>query len=205
MSEAAWEIRCNSCGAAVPSTAEACPTCGTVLLGPASPPPVPATVRAAANPAVSVATVPSSRLPSGAPPYLGVDSIGSEWTPAGFWVRAAAWLIDTIILVVPVLVAVAFPAAWFVALPLVLLYYPVLESSRWHATLGKRFYGLTVITTPGTHISFVRALVRHLAKYLSGALFGIGYLMIAWRSDKRGLHDLIAGTHVAWRQKRRVN
>jgi uncharacterized RDD family membrane protein YckC len=109
-------------------------------------------------------------------------------------------MIDTIILVVLALGALAFRPAWFVVLPLVLLYYPVLESSRWQATLGKRFYGLSVVTPWGTRISFVRALVRHLAKYLSGALFGIGYLMIAWRSDKRGLHDLIAGTHVAWRQ-----
>jgi hypothetical protein len=39
-------------------------------------------------------------------------------------------MVDTIILVVPVLAAVRFPAAWYVVLPLVLLYYPVMESSR---------------------------------------------------------------------------
>jgi uncharacterized RDD family membrane protein YckC len=44
-----------------------------------------------------------------------------------------------------------------------------------------------------------RALLRFLAKYLSGALFGIGYVMIARRSDRRGLHDMIAGTLVLWR------
>ncbi len=106
-------------------------------------------------------------------------------------------MVDTIVLV-PVLAAVAFPVAWLVVLPLVLLYYPVMESSRWQATLGKRFCGLTVVNLDGKRISFVRALVRFLAKYLSGSLFGIGFLMIAWRSDRRGLHDMIAGTLVLW-------
>jgi uncharacterized RDD family membrane protein YckC len=31
---------------------------------------------------------------------------------------------------------------------------------------------------------------------LSAVLFGIGYLMAGLRSDKRALHDLIAGTRV---------
>jgi uncharacterized RDD family membrane protein YckC len=31
---------------------------------------------------------------------------------------------------------------------------------------------------------------------LSSAIFGIGYLMVGLRSDKRALHDLIAGTRV---------
>jgi len=108
-------------------------------------------------------------------------------------------MVDAIILVVPVLAAVRFPAAWYVVLPLVLLYYPVMESSRWQATLGKRYCRLTVVTTRGKRISFVRALVRYLGKYLSGSLFGIGFWIIAVRSDRRGLHDLIAGTLVVWR------
>jgi uncharacterized RDD family membrane protein YckC len=108
-------------------------------------------------------------------------------------------MVDTIILAVPVLAAVTFPVVFLVALPLVLLYYPVMESSRWQATLGKRFCGLIVVNLDGKRISFVRALVRHLGRYLSGALFGIGFLLIALRSDRRGLHDLIAGTLVLWR------
>ena len=95
--------------------------------------------------------------------------------------------------------AVAFPVAWVVVLPLVLLYYPVMESSRRQATLGKRYLRLTVVTTRGKRISVVRALVRFLAKCLSGSLFGIGFVMIAARSDTRGLHDMIAGTQVVWR------
>jgi uncharacterized RDD family membrane protein YckC len=67
-------------------------------------------------------------------------------------------MVDTIILILPALAAVAFPVAWLVVLPLVFLYYPVMESPRWQATLGKRFCGLTVVTTGGRRISFARAL-----------------------------------------------
>jgi uncharacterized RDD family membrane protein YckC len=192
VTDAGWDIRCNSCGAAVSSTAETCPACGTVLLGPATPPPTPATVSTAANPTVSVA------LPSGAAPRITYGG-HSDWAYAGLGIRGAAWLVDTSILILPVLAAVAFPVAWLAVLPLVFLYYPVMESSRWQATLGKRFCGLSVVTTGGKRISFARAVLRYLAKYLSGALFGIGFTMIARRSDRRGLHDKIAGTLVLWR------
>ena len=195
MTDAGWDIRCNSCGAAVPSTAETCPACGTVLLGPATPPQAPATVGTAANPTTSVASVP---LPSGAAPRITYAG-HSDWAYAGLGIRGAAWFVDTSVLILPVLAAVAFPAAWLAVLPLVFLYYPVMESSRWQATLGKRFCGLTVVTTGGKRISFARAVLRYLGKYVSGALFGIGFRMIARRSDRRGLHDMIAGTLVLWR------
>jgi len=107
-------------------------------------------------------------------------------------------LVDTVIFVPPVLAAVALPQVWFVLLPLVWLYYPVMESSRWQATLGKHLCGLTVVTTGGKRISFPRALVRFLAKILSGGLGIIGILIIARSSRKRGLHDMIAGTLVRW-------
>ncbi len=194
MTDDGWDIRCNRCGAAVPSTVEMCPACGAILLGPATPSPTPATVSTAANPAVSVASVP---VPSGAAPRITYGG-HSDWAYAGLGIRGAAWLVDTSILILPVLAAVAFPVAWFVVFPLVLLYYPVMESSRLQATLGKRFCGLTVVTTGVKRISFARALLRFLAKYLSGALFGIGFGMIARRSDRRGLHDMIAGTLVLW-------
>jgi hypothetical protein len=197
VTDAGYEIRCNSCGAAVPSTAETCPACGTVLLGPATPPPTPAAVTTDANPTASAAALRSSREPSGAAPRTTYGG-DSEWTYGGLAIRGGAWLVDTVIFVPPVLAAVAFPPIWFVVLPLVWLYYPVMESSRWQATLGKHLCGLTVVTTGGKRISFTRALLRFLAKFLSGGLWGIGILMIARTSRKRGLHDMIAGTLVRW-------
>ena len=35
---------------------------------------------------------------------------------------------------------------------------------------------------------------------VSGMILGIGFLLIAFRADKRGLHDLLAGTVVVRRR-----
>ena len=40
------------------------------------------------------------------------------------------------------------------------------------------------------------AIIRELGSWLSAAIFGIGYLMVGLRRDKRALHDLIADTRV---------
>lgn len=123
----------------------------------------------------------------------------SEWAYGGLLIRTGAWLVDTVIFVPPVLAVVVFRPLWFVVIPLMFLYYPVMESSRWQATLGKHLCGLTVVTTAGRRISFPRALVRFLAKFLSLSLGVIGiWLIIARSSRKRGLHDMIAGTLVRW-------
>ena len=144
---------------------------------------------------VDVASLPAPSR--GAP--LGYRYGGSDWMYAGFWPRVGAWLIDTIIFVPLVILAVVFPWLWIAVLPLALLYYPVLESSRWQGTLGKHLGGLKVVNTSGQRISFLRACVRYLAKIsLSGLLFGIGFWMIGFTSRKRGLHDVVAGTLVMW-------
>lgn len=76
------------------------------------------------------------------------------------------------------------------------LYFAVLESSPWQATLGKLALGIRVTDLQGRRISFPRALGRYLAKYLSLIILGIGFLMVAWTKRKQGLHDMIANTLV---------
>src|SRR5213080_4272790 len=44
----------------------------------------------------------------------------------------------------------------------------------------------------------VRAVGRHFAKWLSGMLLGIGYIMVGFTERKQGLHDMLAGTLVRW-------
>jgi RDD family len=51
----------------------------------------------------------------------------------------------------------------------------------------------------GARISFGRATERYFAKILSALTLGIGYLMVGWTKQKRGLHDFIAGTLVTRR------
>jgi uncharacterized RDD family membrane protein YckC len=76
------------------------------------------------------------------------------------------------------------------------LYEALMESSSYQATLGKMIFGMKVTDLSGNRISFERATGRHFAKYLSGMILGIGYIMVGLTERKQGLHDLLAGTLV---------
>ena len=80
------------------------------------------------------------------------------------------------------------------------VYYSVLESSRWQATVGKRVCRLRVTRLDGQRISLPRAVGRYFAKFLSAFILCIGFLMIAWTRRKQGLHDLVADTLVVRRR-----
>lgn len=143
-------------------------------------------------------------------PPEAATAISTARRPAGFWIRAGASLIDTCVLFAPFFVIgfvygfmhsiaqeepsdtalnlISIAAAW--------LYYALMTSSRWRASVGKRLLGLEVLTLQGEQISFGRASGRHFAGFLSAITLGVGYLMVAFRDDKRALHDLVAGTQV---------
>jgi uncharacterized RDD family membrane protein YckC len=76
------------------------------------------------------------------------------------------------------------------------LYFAICESSAWQGTVGKLALGIRVTDMKGARLSFLRALGRYPAKYLSAIILGIGFLMVAWTQRKQGLHDLIANTLV---------
>lgn len=69
----------------------------------------------------------------------------------------------------------------------------------WSTTLGKRILGLRVVRKDGPGISFGRAFARYFYYSISFLIFGIGFLMILFTPDKRGLHDLICDTKVVHR------
>ena len=142
-----------------------------------------------------------------APGTIGAFEHGA---PGGFWVRVVAAIIDSIVVfalslpIYPLLgVEIAtlissdasFSVADLVSLTLSFLYSPVLIS-LWSTTIGKRALNLYVVRSDGGRCSFWRALGRTFASILSAIPFGIGYLMVAFREDKRALHDLIADTAV---------
>jgi len=76
------------------------------------------------------------------------------------------------------------------------LYEAFMESSSYQATLGKMIFGMKVTDLNGNRISFERATGRHFAKWLSGMILCIGYIMVGFTDRKQGLHDLLAGTLV---------
>lgn len=64
-------------------------------------------------------------------------------------------------------------------------------------TPGKMALRIKVIRTDGAEMTYGRAVLREiLGKFVSAILLGIGYLMIAFDSQKQGLHDKIADTYV---------
>jgi uncharacterized RDD family membrane protein YckC len=76
------------------------------------------------------------------------------------------------------------------------LYFSLFESSSWQATLGKKALGLEVTDLAGRRISFGRATGRFFAKYISGVILMIGFLMAGFTEKKQALHDILAGTLV---------
>ena len=79
------------------------------------------------------------------------------------------------------------------------LYEAGMQSSKFQATPGKLILGMRVVDTKGQRIGFAQASGRFFASLLSGLLFCIGYLMVAFSAHKQALHDRIAGTLVVHR------
>ena len=153
------------------------------------------------------------------PPSARVDDLAElalgNITYAGFWVRFAASLLDTVvILLIAVVLGVMleFAAAamgfrvgslrddaWvnLLGLGLSWVYFASLESGPRCATIGKRAFNLHVLGAGDlTRIGFLRASARWLGRLLSTLLLMIGYLMQPFTPRKRALHDFIAGTVV---------
>lgn len=67
---------------------------------------------------------------------------------------------------------------------------------RYGATPGKMVCHLQIVMADGGKLSYLRALARHFAKYLSGFTLAIGYIMAGIDDEKRSLHDRICDTRV---------
>ena len=152
----------------------------------------------------------SNNSESGHGSGYGVGSDSGFDRPGGFWARLVAYLVDMACLyglIIAFAIFVAVPqdsysissvAVSWIVLAVAILYFPVLMTT-WSTTLGKRIFGLYVVRNDGSKIGFCRAFARSLCYNISGLIFGIGFLMIAFSEDKRGLHDLICDTKVVYR------
>jgi uncharacterized RDD family membrane protein YckC len=131
--------------------------------------------------------------------------------PAGFWIRAAAALIDFAVFALVQLsfrligakivgpdaesVASFRPLATFFTFVFAGAYTTVLHALGGQ-TIGKMIVGIHVVAGDGGVPRVGTALLRHLGYFASGAVVTVGFLMAGLRADKRALHDLIAGTRV---------
>ena len=211
---------CPQCGWS-PVGGAHCPRCGVDVaryrvdlaaasaMPAAAPPPVvePPPVAPSASPGASThGPAPSTWATAAEPPRIPPPAPAGVVRPAGFWVRAGAVLIDVILVMVAEmafgfllwavaddrLAAAASRAFRFLASP---CYFVFLHWARGQ-TLGKMVFRIRVVMLNGAPLPFGLSLLRHLGSWISAAILGIGYLIAAFRADKRALHDLIAGTRV---------
>jgi uncharacterized RDD family membrane protein YckC len=137
-----------------------------------------------------------------------------EFEPVGFWPRVGAHVLDQLILAAAGYLIFGAAPTNITTLPEIIqqmgsrmgysflistLYY-VGMNGHFGATLGKMVVGARIVNLDGSKIGYGKAFLRMLASFLSGILLCIGYLMVAFREDKRALHDLIVGTRVIYKR-----
>jgi len=129
---------------------------------------------------------------------------------AGFWIRLVAYILDAIILAIPLTVlnlvlrpnpndpASGHPILLFaLTVALEVAYFAGFWASTMQATIGQRVCGLRVVSAADLGpISFGQSVGRFFAMWLSAAILCIGLIMIAFTERKQGLHDMIVGTYV---------
>ena len=76
-------------------------------------------------------------------------------------------------------------------------YFVVCETSSWQGTVGKKLLGMKVVNarTFG-RINTGDAVMRFLSKYISSAVFLLGFIWIIFDDRKQGWHDKLADTVV---------
>lgn len=80
--------------------------------------------------------------------------------------------------------------------------YYVWGHHRYGATVGKKILGIEVVDrSTGKRLSIAASIRRCFGYLLSYAVVGAGFLMVAFNSQKLGLHDWIAGS-MSIRRKR---
>lgn len=195
-------LSCEKCGAEIPDGASYCSQCETPL---------------------SVAQIGPVYVPQGTQPSEAIPAIPdlSKLPPrpafAGFWLRAIAYLFDTILIsLVLGLIASFYPAtfikmsdgasaspsltalpqltpiAFVITIAATWFYYTIFEASDWQATPGKRALRLYVADLNGQRVTLARAATRNLAKIISSLTFLVGYLVAGFTERKQALHDILA-------------
>jgi len=130
---------------------------------------------------------------------------------AGFWIRVAAALIDTVVFVVVISIPLTFiygadywttqtgvKGFWDILFQYVL---PVVLTiwfwTKYLGTPGKMLLRLRVVdATTGKAISTPKAIGRYLGYYVSAIPLLLGFIWVGIDKKKQGFHDKLAGTVV---------
>ncbi len=148
---------------------------------------------------------------------LAAFELGS---PGGFGFRTLAYIIDSLVIVLPLVFLwiilgqpvpdsfdqIVDPPEGYDRLQVLVLFltmaYDTALITYFATTVGKRAFGLYVVRTDGSRVGFVRALARHVLTALSANLtLGFIFLVVLFREDRRGVHDLLCDTVVIRRYR----
>lgn len=122
----------------------------------------------------------------------GPNQDDSSLPRAGFWIRMAALLIDTVLL--GVLLGVLGDMGS--AILLVLAAYGAIMWKLKSTTIGGSICGLKVVRIDGRDIDWSTAIVRALGCFLSLAVAFLGFIWVVFDTGRQSWHDKIAGTTV---------
>ncbi len=142
-----------------------------------------------------------------------MDSVDSQESKnyVGFWIRVAASIIDSILLlviIIPVLTAIYGDEYWlneaFIVgfwdiilnyiLPAIAI---VIFWSYKSATPGKMVFRAVIVDEKtGGKPSTKQFIIRYLGYYVSSIALGLGLFWVGWDKKKQGWHDKMAGTVV---------
>ena len=92
---------------------------------------------------------------------------------------------------------------WEVVFELLILAVTIIFWKQWGGTTpGKKLLGIKIVDAKTKKdISNKQAITRSLGYIPSTLFFGLGFLMVLFRKDKRALHDLLADTIVIYEEK----
>lgn len=142
-----------------------------------------------------------------------IDVQEQNCTYAGFWIRAGATIIDTLLVILitwPILIFVYgwayfdgektgliagpidFLISWVMPIIVVILFW-----LKKQATPGKIAVSVRVVDArTGKTMSVTQSISRYFAYFVSFLPLGLGFLWVAFDKKKQGWHDKLAGTVV---------
>lgn len=150
------------------------------------------------------------------PAHLPPDGVVLEGSSAGFVSRLLAFNIDLgllvlvivatssltqlVVMVLPswLLLTKALPSLIAAIVAVIPLAYFFLSVAITGKTVGKGVMGLRIVQAGGGRLSAARSFVRALAYLVSLMLVGAGFLWVLVDRDRRGWHDMLAGSRVIY-------
>lgn len=156
---------------------------------------------------------------------LSNEKAGKDTPYASFGLRAAAYLIDSVIM------GTASTAIWFIFVFIVLFvagflgeegallgvflyfgmyittaavsitYLIIMNASKWQGTVGKIAVGIKVVDMDGNRLTLAKSGIRYLGYVVSGLTMGVGFIIAAFTDKNQALHDMLAKTLVVKKDK----